>query len=334
MRARRLVPLVVLAAWLAGTAGPAAAAATPQGDGRPQQATPAGQAPPAAAPRAETAPMELPVSLDRIRKGVASETVLVGPATASGVDLPRFYVRVEATPMFETFLEGFDLVYGPVPRTLFTHQEFLNMVTPKELYSSAGFGAGELLQAALMSKGLEWLIGKATDRVGEARRAAEVKAVRDQIRLELNAIAAARAQQAGPPDIGALDWLAGCWQGGDPGQIIEEHWMGPRGGTLLGVSRTITSGRTTAYEFLQIRQQDGRLVYLARPAGREEVAFTLVRGATKLAREAVFERAGAGFPQRLVYRQQPDGSLYARLEGTQEGVARAVDIPMRRVECR
>lgn len=312
MRARGLPLLVVLACCLPAAVQAVPSAPAPQEDARPRQTT-----------------VDLPVSLDRIRKGVTSETVLVGPPQ-SRVDLPRFYVRIEATPMFETFLEGFDLAHGPVPRSSFTHREFLNMVTPKELYSSAGFGAGELLQAALLSKGIEWLAGKTV----EAKRAAEVEAVRNRIRFELNAIAAARARQAGPPDLNALDWLAGCWQGGDGGQVIEEHWMAPRGGMLVGVSRTVTTGRTTAYEFLLIREQDAGLVYVVRPAGREEATFTLVRGATKLAREAVFERIGSTFPQRVIYRQQPDGSLYARLEGIQEGVTRAVDIPMRRAECR
>ncbi len=313
MPTRMLPLLLVLAGWL-----PAAAQTAPASreDARPQQTT-----------------VDLPVSLDRIRKGVTSETVLVGPPQGR-LDLPRFYVRVEATPMFDTFLEGFDLAHGPVPRSSFTHQEFLNMVTPKELYSSAGFGAAELLQAALLWKGVEWLSGKAAERAAEARRSAEVSAVRDRIRFELNAIAAARARQAGPPDIGALDWLAGCWQGGGGGQVIEEHWMAPRGGMLVGVSRTVTTGHTTAYEFLEIREQDAGLVYIARPAGREEATFRLVRGATKTAREAVFERVSPAFPQRVVYRQQPDGSLYARFEGTQDGVTRAIDIPMRPVQCR
>lgn len=331
MRALRPAPILLL--LLAN--GPVAAQTAPPGPPSGEDACPQVTAPPseAAAPQ-PTPAVDLPVSLDRIRKGVAAETVLFGPAERRVDDLPRFYVRVEATPMFETFLEGFDLVHGPVPRTSFTHQEFLSMVTPKELYSSAGFGAAELLQAALFTKGVEWLVGQVAGRAGEARRSAETAAVRDRIRFELNAIAAARARQAGPPDVGALDWLAGCWQGGDAVQVIEEHWMPPRGGTLLGVSRTITTDRTTAYEFLEIRAQDGGLVYITRPAGRGEMAFRLVRGATKLAREAVFERAGPTFPQRIVYRQLDDGSLFARVEGTQEGVTRALDIPMRRAECR
>jgi hypothetical protein len=324
----------VFLGWaLSAAAQPAPPAPASPEDVRPQDTTTRQAVTRPNQPAEEPPAVELPVSLDRIRKGVAAETVLVG-SSPSRPDLPRFFVRVEATPMFETFLEGFDLVHGPVPRTSFTHQEFLNMVTPKELYSSAGFGAAELLQAALVSKGLAWLADRAAERAGEAKRAAEVAAVRDRIRFELNAIAAARTAQAGPPDIGALDWLAGCWQGGDGGQLIEEHWMPPRGGTLLGLSRTVTTGRTTAYEFLEIHQQADGLVYVARPAGREEMRFTLVRGATRVAHEAVFERSGVEFPQRLVYRQQPDGSLYTRLEGTDAGVLRAIDIPMRRVECR
>lgn len=282
---------------------------------------------------AQPAP-DLPVSLDRIRKGLEQEPRLQ-LAPRSRDDIPRFYLEIVARPSFETFLQGFDLVNGPVPFSSPTHREFLGMVTPKELYSSAGFGAAEVLQAALMWKGAEWLARKAITGAVDARHRGEINAIREQIKFELALLAQARAEQAARGGgLEALDWLTGCWQGGDTDRVVEEQWMGPRGGTLLGMSRTVTGGRTAEYEFLQIRQQDDGLFYIARPSGQAETSFKLVSDATQLAREAVFENPQHDFPQRIIYRLQPDGALLARIEGAKEGVVPGAEFLMKRVACR
>lgn len=280
---------------------------------------------------------ELPVSLDRIRKGLEKEpTLWLLPRSRD--DIPRFYLEIIGKPTFETFLKDFDLVNGPVPFSSPTHSEFLSMVTPKELYSSAGFGAAEVLQAAVMWKGVEWLARKAIKGAVDARSTSELNAIRDQIKYELGALEQARAQEraasaAAAGDLSALGWLAGCWQGATGDRVIEEQWMAPRGGTLIGMSRTVAGGRTIEHEFLQIRRQDDGVVYVARPSGQAEASFTLVSDAAALAREAVFENPQHDFPQRIIYRQQPDGSLLARVEGVQGGVVRGLDFLLKRAAC-
>ncbi|MSO22168.1 MAG: hypothetical protein EXQ58_02705 [Acidobacteria bacterium] len=49
-----------------------------------------------------------------------------------------------------------------------------------------------------------------------------------------------------------LAWLAGAWQGTVGKTQIEEYWIQPGGGTMLAVFRTVTNGRTVAFEFLRI----------------------------------------------------------------------------------
>jgi hypothetical protein len=331
---RVLFPIALVVALLVGIPRPAVAEdARVQPQGGAAQAQPAGQPPATNGTTPSPTGQNLPVSLERIRKGVTTETDLLGVPPVR-TDLPRFYMEVRATPDFSTFLQGFDLVNGPVPYGGFTHQEFLNMVTPKELYSSAGFGALEVLQAGLMSKGVFWLAGKASQRASDARRNHEVEAARTRIKAELAAIQAARAQPPSAPDIGMLDWMTGCWLGGTPDHVIEEQWMAPRGGTLIGMSRTVVAGQTKEHEFLQIRQGPDGVFYTARPSGQAEASFKLVRGATSVAREVVFENLAHDFPQRIIYRLQPDGSLYARIEGTRDGSVRGVDFPMKPATCR
>ena len=60
----------------------------------------------------------------------------------------RFYTETVAHvgPTFKELTVNFDLRNGPVPGAGMTHQEFLSMVTPKELYGSGGIKPLEMLR--------------------------------------------------------------------------------------------------------------------------------------------------------------------------------------------
>ena len=74
------------------------------------------------------------------------------------------------------------------------------------------------------------------------------------------------------------------------GRTIEEHWLAPAGGSLMGVSRTVAGGKTVEYEFLQIRDLPEGLTYIAKPSGQAEAQFKI---ASKTADEIVFENPDA-----------------------------------------
>ena len=127
----------------------------------------------------------------------------------------------------------------------------------------------------------------------------------------------------------SVSWMAGCWRLEAGGRTIDEMWMAPGGGTLLGVNRTVAGGRTASYEFMRIHDEGGRLVFTARPSGQAEASFPMLKRGE---REVVFENAAHDFPQRVRYRLEKD-TLIGRIEGTRNGQSRSVDYPMRRVEC-
>jgi hypothetical protein len=131
-------------------------------------------------------------------------------------------------------------------------------------------------------------------------------------------------------DASALSWLAGCWRGDSSSRIVDEIWMAPSGDGMLGMGRTVAGGRIVDHEFMQIRVQDGRLVFIAKPARQAEATFTASTAGPK---EVVFENPDHDFPQRVIYRLRDDGSLLARIEGTENGQPRGVDFPMRRTTC-
>ena len=113
-----------------------------------------------------------------------------------------------------------------------------------------------------------------------------------------------------------LAWLAGGWQGTMGKAQIEEHWIQPAGGTMLGVSRTVASGRTVAFEFLRIESRADGTFYVAQPQGRPPVQFKL----TQLAENrAVFENPQHDYPKIIRYSKEVDGSLRAEIEGDEKG---------------
>ncbi len=122
----------------------------------------------------------------------------------------------------------------------------------------------------------------------------------------------ASGQAGALPAMSGLAWLAGSWAGADGGVQHEEHWTAPRGGSMVGVHRTIRDGRMAGFEFLRIEERDGVLVYLAMPNGRSPAtAFPL----KSLAGErVVFENTAHDFPQRVIY-WKDGASLHARIEG-------------------
>jgi len=127
-----------------------------------------------------------------------------------------------------------------------------------------------------------------------------------------------------------LGWMAGCWETRPaPGVSIEEQWMKPAGGVLLGMGRTVKGGRTVFTEFQRIGPVNGKLAYTARIGTKGMTEFPLLRVSDG---EIVFENPAHDFPQRIVYRRNGEGML-ARIEGVDKGKARSEEFPYARVRC-
>ena len=132
-----------------------------------------------------------------------------------------------------------------------------------------------------------------------------------------------------PPSINDVGWLAGCWEFTRGNRHVTEQWTSADGGTMLGLSRTINGGKTTEYEFVVIREADGRLEYVAKPSRQPEAVFTSVRVTGD---EAIFENPQHDFPTRIHYRRQADG-LLAAIEGSINGSRRTIEFPYRSARC-
>lgn len=139
--------------------------------------------------------------------------------------------------------------------------------------------------------------------------------------------AAAENQSA---SIEQLSWLAGCWEGAVGEPHIDEQWMTPRGGLMLGMGRTVKGGLATQFEQMRIREQEGTLVFTSKPSGQDEASFAAIEVTSS---RVVFENKTHDFPQRIIYRRNDGGTLAARIEGEREGKVSGFDFPMRRTVC-
>jgi hypothetical protein len=140
------------------------------------------------------------------------------------------------------------------------------------------------------------------------------------------------AAQGAAPKLSDLAWLAGCWEmnNASRGLTITEMWMKPGGDAMIGIGRTVRSGKVVDFEFLRIVQDANGLAYISRPSGNTgDTTFRLLRGS---ANEIVFENPTHDFPQRIIYKLNGD-KLHARIEGTKDGKTRGVDFPYTRVKC-
>lgn len=134
--------------------------------------------------------------------------------------------------------------------------------------------------------------------------------------------AAPAAASAPAPSADALTWLAGAWTERRDGAVIEEQWMAPRGGVMLGMSRSTGPDGKVFFEFMRIAPSAAGLSYFASPLGRPAVEFPLVALA---GRRAVFENDAHDFPQRIIYWLEEGGVLRARIEGTVDGTLQSAE---------
>ena len=132
-----------------------------------------------------------------------------------------------------------------------------------------------------------------------------------------------------PAGIARVGWLQGCWAISSAERIVEEQWMAPRAGTMLGMARTVRAGKLISYETTLIREQGTTLTFEAHPSGQPSATFT---SSSFTESGVVFENPTHDFPQRIGYERKGD-ALLAWISGSQNGKTRRIEYPFLRVAC-
>jgi hypothetical protein len=124
--------------------------------------------------------------------------------------------------------------------------------------------------------------------------------------------------------------MAGCWRQAQAGQVIDEVWLGPGGGSLLGVSRTLEADTLRSWETMVIRTGANGLVLEAAPSGQPAAAF-LATTATDTS--IGFENLTHDYPQMILYSRQGRDSLLAMITGTVHDRQRTINYAYARAAC-
>ena len=119
------------------------------------------------------------------------------------------------------------------------------------------------------------------------------------------------ATAATPAADADLGWLAGAWCGGEGGELIEETWLAPVSGELVGLSRTSRAGKSVGYEFMRIAPVDGVPTFFAQPNGKPATAFPASAAGERRIR---FANDHHDFPQWVEYWREGE-RLLARIGG-------------------
>lgn len=136
------------------------------------------------------------------------------------------------------------------------------------------------------------------------------------------------ARHAAPlsPPLSAISFMSGCWTGPSPtGATIEEHYSAASENMLIGMTRYVRNGRVIDFEFTTVERTDSTFVMTPRPKGVKSDAFPLKAVSDG---RATWENLAHDFPQRIIYRRGPDGSLIARIEGTTSAGERHIEWTM------
>lgn len=133
-------------------------------------------------------------------------------------------------------------------------------------------------------------------------------------RRMLNLIFAAALATGAPGPEADLSWIAGDWRLCESGRVIEERWMGPQGGLMVGANLTFERGKAS-FESLRIARDKDGWAYISSPGGAPPTVFRLIdqRGTS-----AVFANPDHDFPKRITYAREGD-AMTARIEGPIDG---------------
>ncbi len=157
--------------------------------------------------------------------------------------------------------------------------------------------------------------------------------------LVLTLASTAAVHSTPPATIDSLAFMTGAWSADFNGSRLEEHFTAPRDGSMVGMFRWTSDGRTRITEHLVIEQHDdgvrfhlrhfnpGSVVWEKEADG--PMTFSLIEVGEG---RAVFGDDARDFPRRVVYHRTRPDTMILRLEGRRDsGEARTVEFTFRSI---
>ena len=144
--------------------------------------------------------------------------------------------------------------------------------------------------------------------------------------------AAAAPETPAKGSAAALGWLAGCWRANvmRDGSTINEVWLAPQAGTMMGIGQTFVGARTLGWEAMRIYDAGESMKLWLRPGARPELTLDLVESTATVAGFSVTE---GGSTTKLRYARTGDTALMATFRLIKGEDRRGADFSFTRVDC-
>lgn len=115
--------------------------------------------------------------------------------------------------------------------------------------------------------------------------------------------------------VNELAWLSGSWSYSPGWGVSEVHWSRPLGGTMMGMSRWVSSQggstKTESIEFLKLEDTPTGVVFTSWFDGKPAVRYSMTEHSGE---SAVFENPNVEGPNVIRYWKVDESTLHERLE--------------------
>lgn len=118
-----------------------------------------------------------------------------------------------------------------------------------------------------------------------------------------------------------IGWIVSSWEMHPPEGILTETWKVSSDTELVGTSVLVSQKAELLFsEKMRIVLRDGELWYTATVSDQNDGKEVSFKFKSNTAGEWIFENATHDYPQRIIYKLKADNQLYARIEGTKDGL--------------
>jgi hypothetical protein len=149
--------------------------------------------------------------------------------------------------------------------------------------------------------------------------------------MVLGVIGAMAVTEVSAQDLGKLKFMEGCWRAEpDDKTVVEEHWTSPSDNLMMAVTRYLTKGVATNWEFTRIEKSDSLTAFIAQSMGEAPDTFRLKNLVDEV---VIWENPRKDFPKRIMYRRTSDGNMIVRLEDDSPAGERDFEMKVQRVKC-
>ena len=202
-------------------------------------------------------------------------------------------------------------ILGPGGLTLEPARRMGLRIVPREQYASADVSRADIARVAIDALNNPLAAGKSFALINDKATAI------DEWKTQLAALPLDKPTGDANAAIDPLRWMAGHWTNKlADGALIDEVWLPPAGGLMLGMNRYVPAQRHGVYENLRIETRpDGSTVFVGWPQGQAPTDFKLTSVSASRVR---FFNLAHDFPQGIHYWREGD-ELLARIDGLDQG---------------